>query len=66
MSDELVRRLRAAYKIDEEVASDEELLAATKGHLTRASIEFNMAAEKLGRSIVDAWRPVFERLGRFR
>lgn len=59
---QLIQRLREAFNLPESMVSDEKLLVATKDTLIRAGVEFNMAFEDLGDSLIDALKKDFERI----
>ena len=53
---ELVDILRKRLELDEDIATDEEILAATKGTFLRACVEAGMAMRKACKEILKACR----------
>ena len=50
----IVQRLRQAFDLPDEDCSDGELLRVTRGTLTRASVELNIAADEFRLAMVDS------------
>lgn len=52
---ELIARLRGILNLNEDLATDKEILAATKGTLFQEKIELGMAMSKLWKEIRDGF-----------
>ena len=59
---ELVLRLRRRFGLSEDVATDQQVLDATKGTFGRAMIELDMASDRLGGVLRDDIRETRQRL----